>query len=127
MGIVYRARDRRLGRDVALKRMPDTLKDHPRAVELFLREARAAAALNHQNIVTVYDVDVESGVYFITMELLEGLDARRPAADARPAAGARRRTARSPGVQRPRLRARAPHRPPRHQELEPVPDRASAW
>jgi serine/threonine protein kinase len=72
MGIVYRARDRRLGRDVALKRMPDNLKDHPRAVELFLREARAAAALNHPNIVTVYDVDMESGVYFITMELLEG-------------------------------------------------------
>jgi len=72
MGIVYRARDRRLGRDVALKRMPDSLKDHPRAVELFLREARAAAALNHANIVTVYDVDVESGVYFITMELLAG-------------------------------------------------------
>ncbi|MGH7287174.1 MAG: protein kinase domain-containing protein, partial [Myxococcota bacterium] len=72
MGIVYRGHDRRLGRDVALKRMPDNLKDHPRAVELFLREARAAAALNHANIVTVYDVDVESGVYFITMELLEG-------------------------------------------------------
>ena len=72
MGIVYRARDRRLGREIALKRMPDSLKDHPRAVELFLREARASAALNHPNIVTVYDVDVESGVYFITMELLSG-------------------------------------------------------
>ena len=72
MGVVYRARDRRLGRDVALKRMPENLKDHPRAVELFLREARAAAALNHANIVTVYDVDVESGVYFLTMELLRG-------------------------------------------------------
>jgi tetratricopeptide (TPR) repeat protein len=72
MGIVYRARDRRLGREVALKRMPENLKDHPRAVELFLREARASAALNHANIVTVYDVDMESGVYFITMELLEG-------------------------------------------------------
>jgi tetratricopeptide (TPR) repeat protein len=72
MGVVYRAHDRRLGRDVALKRMPDSLKDHPRAVDLFLREARAAAALNHQNITTVYDVDVESGVYFLTMELLKG-------------------------------------------------------
>jgi len=72
MGIVYRAHDRRLGREVALKRMPDSLKDHPRAVELFLREARAAAGLNHANIVTVHDVDVESGVYFITMELLAG-------------------------------------------------------
>ena len=72
MGVVYRAHDRRLGRDVALKRMPDNLKDHPRAVDLFLREARAAAALNHANITTVYDVDVESGVYFLTMELLKG-------------------------------------------------------
>jgi tetratricopeptide (TPR) repeat protein len=72
MGVVYRAHDRRLGRDVALKRMPENLRDHPRAVELFMREARAAAALNHRNIVTVYDVDVESGVYFLTMELLRG-------------------------------------------------------
>jgi tetratricopeptide (TPR) repeat protein len=72
MGVVYRAQDRRLGREIALKRMPDSLKDHPRAVELFLREARASAALNHPNIVTTYDVDMESGVYFITMELLEG-------------------------------------------------------
>jgi tetratricopeptide (TPR) repeat protein len=72
MGVVYRAHDRRLGRDIALKRMPDNLKDHPRAVDLFLREARAAAALNHPNVTTVYDVDVESGVYFLTMELLKG-------------------------------------------------------
>jgi serine/threonine protein kinase len=72
MGVVYRAHDRRLGRDVALKRMPESLRENPRAVELFLREARAAAALNHANIVTVYDVDVEDGVYFLTMELLAG-------------------------------------------------------
>lgn len=72
MGIVYHARDRRLGRDVALKRLPDNLKDHPRAVDLFLREARASAALNHPNIVTVHDVDQEGGLYFITMELLVG-------------------------------------------------------
>ncbi len=72
MGVVYRARDRRLGREVALKRLPDNLRDHPTAVELFLREARAAAALNHPNIVTVHDADQENGTYFITMELLEG-------------------------------------------------------
>ena len=72
MGIVYQARDRRLGRDVALKRLPDSLKDHPRAVDLFMREARASAALNHQNIVTVHDVDQEGGLFFITMELLVG-------------------------------------------------------
>jgi serine/threonine protein kinase len=72
MGIVYRARDRRLGRIVALKRLSDDLRQHPRAVEMFLREARAAAALNHPNIVTVYDADQEDDSLFITMELLEG-------------------------------------------------------
>ncbi len=72
MGVVVRAHDRRLGRDVALKRLPDNLKDHPKAVDLFLREARAAAALNHPNIVTVHDVDEEAGTFFITMELLVG-------------------------------------------------------
>jgi tetratricopeptide (TPR) repeat protein len=72
MGIVYRARDKRLDRIVALKRLTDDLRDHPKAVELFLREARSAAQLNHRNIVTVYDVDQEDGVLFITMEFLEG-------------------------------------------------------
>ncbi len=73
MGVVFKARDRRLGRVVALKRLPDNLRDHPTAVQLFLREARAAAALNHRNIVTLSDADQESDNYYITMELLEGL------------------------------------------------------
>ena len=72
MGVVYKARDTRLGRIVALKRLPETLREHPRAVELFEREARAAAALNHVNIVTLFDAGEENGTYFITMELLEG-------------------------------------------------------
>ncbi|MDJ0867227.1 MAG: protein kinase [Myxococcota bacterium] len=72
MSVVYKARDRRLGRVVALKRMPDSLRDHPEAVKLFLREAQAVASLNHRNIVTVHDVDEEDGTFFITMELLEG-------------------------------------------------------
>ena len=72
MGVVYRARDKRLEREIALKRLPENLKDHPRVVELFMREARASAALNHPNIVTIHDVDQEDGVFFITMELLEG-------------------------------------------------------
>jgi tetratricopeptide (TPR) repeat protein len=72
MGVVYEARDKRLGRTVALKRLPENLKDHPRAVELFLREARSAAALNHVNIVTVHDVDQDDAGFFLTMELLEG-------------------------------------------------------
>ena len=69
---MYKARDRRLGRIVALKKLPENLRDHPKAVELFLREARAAAALNHPNIVTLFDADEEEGSFFLTMELLEG-------------------------------------------------------
>jgi serine/threonine-protein kinase len=72
MGVVYKARDLRLGRIVALKRLPDSMRDHPNAVALFEREARAAAALNHVNIVTLFDAGEENGSYFITMELLEG-------------------------------------------------------
>ena len=72
MGVVYKARDKRLGRIVALKRLPENLRQHPKAVELFEREARAAAALNHANIVTVFDAGEEDGSYFISMELLEG-------------------------------------------------------
>jgi serine/threonine-protein kinase len=52
--------------------LPDNLKDHPTAMSLFLREARAAAALNHSNIVTLYDADQEDGQYYLTMEFLEG-------------------------------------------------------
>ncbi len=73
MGRVYRARDRRLGRIVALKRMPENLRDHPAAVQLFLGEAQAAARMNHPNIVLLYDADQERGAFFITMEYLEGL------------------------------------------------------
>jgi serine/threonine protein kinase len=49
------------------------MRDHPKAIELFLREAQSAARLNHPNIVTVYDTDQEDGAFFITMELLEGV------------------------------------------------------
>ena len=72
MGVVYRARDKRLDRIVAVKRLPENLRESPKAVELLLREARSAAKLNHPNIVHVYDVDHEDGLYFITMEYLEG-------------------------------------------------------
>jgi tRNA A-37 threonylcarbamoyl transferase component Bud32 len=73
MGVVYQARDRRLGRVVALKQLPDNLRENPTAVQLFLREARAAAALNHPNIVTLFDADQEGGNYYLTMEFLDGL------------------------------------------------------
>ncbi len=72
MGVVFKARDQRLGRIVALKRLPDNLRNHPKAIKLFLREARAAAALNHPNIVTLFDADQEGDTFYITMELLEG-------------------------------------------------------
>jgi len=72
MAVVYRARDARLDRIVALKRISDNLREHPRAVDLLLREARSAARLNHPHIVTVYDVDQDAESYFITMEFLEG-------------------------------------------------------
>src|SRR5690348_9045979 len=72
MGEVYRARDLRLGRSVALKFLPERNLLDRGAVERFLREARAASALNHPNIVTIYDVgDTASGRY-IAMELIEG-------------------------------------------------------
>jgi tetratricopeptide (TPR) repeat protein len=72
MGVVFKARDRRLSRVVALKRLPESLRNYPKAVQLFLREAQATARLNHRNIVTVYDADQEDSTFFITMELLEG-------------------------------------------------------
>jgi tetratricopeptide (TPR) repeat protein len=73
MGIVYSARDTRLDRIVALKRLPEGLRrHHPKALQFFLREAQAAARLNHPNIVTVYDADQQDGQFFITMELLAG-------------------------------------------------------
>jgi tetratricopeptide (TPR) repeat protein len=72
MGVVFKARDRRLGRVVALKRLTENLREHPKAVEMFLREARAAAALNHPNIVTLYDAGQEGDTFYLTMEYLEG-------------------------------------------------------
>jgi serine/threonine-protein kinase len=77
MGVVFKARDKRLGRLVALKQLPENLRDHPTAVELFRREARAAAVLTHPNIVTLFDADEEDDKFFITMELLEGAPLQR--------------------------------------------------
>jgi serine/threonine-protein kinase len=73
MGVVYKARDKHLGRMIAMKFLPDNLQQHPTAVKLFLREARATAALNHPNIVTMYDAAQQEGRYFISMECLEGV------------------------------------------------------
>jgi len=72
MGEVYRARDKRLGRDVALKVLPDAVARDPDRLTRFEREARTVAGLNHPNIVVLHSIEEEAGIHFITMELVEG-------------------------------------------------------
>ena len=72
MGEVFRARDTRLQRDVALKLLPESLALNPVSVERFQREARAVAALSHPNIVTIHSVEEIDGRHLLTMEVIEG-------------------------------------------------------
>jgi non-specific serine/threonine protein kinase len=72
MGVVYRARDERLGRDVALKLLAGSSLDSGSASQRFVREAQLAATLNHPNIVTIYEVEEADGYHFIAMEFVEG-------------------------------------------------------
>jgi len=72
MGEVYRARDTRLGRDVAIKVLPSHLSSSPELKERFKREARAISSLNHPNICTLHDIGQQDGVDFLVMEYLEG-------------------------------------------------------
>ena len=106
MGVVYRAHDPSLDRDIAIKVLPEQLAAEPDALRRFQREAKAVAALNHPNVVTIHAVEESGGVHFIPMELVDGrplgeliakgplpiecfLDVMTPLADALTAAHAR--------------------------------------
>ncbi|HWS56076.1 MAG TPA: protein kinase [Pyrinomonadaceae bacterium] len=84
MGEIYLATDSALGRDVALKVLPPRFASEPNRLARFVREAKAASALNHPNILTVFDVGEQSGTHFIVTELVEGLTLREWVRAARP-------------------------------------------
>src|SRR5438093_10375990 len=103
MGEVYRARDPRLNREVAIKVLPERLANDPQALARFEREAKAVAALSHPNILAIFDFGSEAGVAYAVTELLEGRTLREclgtGAASDRPAASVPSRKAIEYGAQ----------------------------
>lgn len=77
MGVVYLAKDGILDREVALKVLPTSIKSNERVIQTFLREAKSAAALNHPNIITVFDTGMQDGDYYIAMEFIDGKTIKR--------------------------------------------------
>ena len=118
MGEVYRARDSRLGRIVAVKVLRSDLAADPDRIERFEREARAASALNHPNIVTIYDVGVEEGMSYIAMESVDGSALRESRRPRKAASHSDRRQRRRADRGRARRGASRGHRPSRPQTRE---------
>ena len=119
MGEVYRARDKKLDRNVAIKVLPESVAADPETLARFEREAKAVAALSHPNILSIFDFGTQDGVSYAVMELLEG-ETLRGKLDARsrlPEAG---RQLRPPDRQGPLGGAREGDRPPRPEAGEPL-------
>ncbi len=121
MGEVYRARDTKLDREVAIKVLPESLAKNPDALARFEREAHAVAALNHPNILSIHDFGSEGGVAFAVTELLVG-ETLRARLDEGALAQRRSRRDRDPDREGARGRAREGDRPPRPEAGERLPD-----
>ena len=100
MGEVYRARDTKLNRDVALKVLPDAFARDPERLARFQREAQVLASLNHPHIGAIYGFEDSGEIHALVLELVEGDDARRPD----------RAAGRFPSTRRCRSRGRSPRR-----------------